>query len=96
MPRSSGLSENVLPILLFAVPNLAAASLSEERFAFSSRYFPETFKQTLPIAYYLILEDKDHLHRFEKWGALHKHFYGDNIISLHSGEFFASITEEGR
>ena len=58
--------------------------------------FPKTFKQILSIAYYLILEDKNPLYRFEKWGTLHKHPYGKNIDSQRSSELFASITEEGK
>ena len=58
--------------------------------------FPETFKQILSIAYYLILEDKNPLYRFEKWSSLHKHPYGKNISSQRSSELFASITEEAK
>jgi transposase len=56
--------------------------------------FSDTYKQILSIAYYLILEDSTPLYRFEKWGILHKHPYGKNIISQRSSELFASITEE--
>jgi hypothetical protein len=41
--------------------------------------FPNTYKQILSIAYYLILEDTKPLYRFEKWGLLHKHPYGATI-----------------
>ena len=58
--------------------------------------FPKTFKQILSVAYYLILEDKNPLYRFEKWGALHKHPCGENITSQRSSELFASITEEAK
>ena len=47
--------------------------------------FPKTFKQILSIAYYLILEDKNPLYRFEKWGR-HKHPYGKDIGSQRSSE----------
>lgn len=56
--------------------------------------FPDTYKQILSIAYYLLLEDKNPLYRFEKWGSLHKHPYGKNITSQRSSELFASISEE--
>jgi transposase len=56
--------------------------------------FPDTYKQILSIAYYLILENSTPLYRFEKWGILHKHPYGKNITSQRSSELFASITEE--
>ena len=52
-------------------------------------------KHNLLVApYYLILEDSTPLYRFEKWGILHKHPYGNNITSQRSSELFASITEE--
>ena len=38
--------------------------------------FPDTYRQILSIAYYLILEDTAPLYRFEKWGTLHWHPYG--------------------
>jgi len=58
--------------------------------------FPDTYRQILSIAYYLILEDSTPLYRFEKWGSLHKHPYGANITSQRSSELFASITEESK
>ncbi len=58
--------------------------------------FPNSYKQILSIAYYLILEDKNPLFRFEKWSSLHKHPYGKNITSQRSSELFASITEEAK
>ena len=58
--------------------------------------FPDTYKQILSIAYYLILEDSTPLYRFEKWGSLHKHPYGNTITSQRSSELFAGITEESK
>lgn len=58
--------------------------------------FPETYRQILSIAYYLILEDKNPLSRFPHWAALHRHPYGEIISSQRSSEIFASITEEAR
>jgi len=58
--------------------------------------FPNTYKQILSTAYYLIMEDKNPLSRFPKWAATHKHPYGKNIPSQRSSELFASITEEAR
>ena len=58
--------------------------------------FPEHYQQILSIAYYLILEDKTPLYRFERWGSLHQHPYGQNISSQRSSELFASITEEAK
>jgi transposase len=60
------------------------------------RCFPDTYKQILSIAYYLILEDSTPLYRFEKWGILHKHPYEENITSQRSSELFASITEKDK
>ena len=54
--------------------------------------FPDTYKQILSLAYYLIMEDKNPLFRFEKWGAIHKQPYGEDIPSQRSSEVFASIT----
>lgn len=58
--------------------------------------FPNIYRQILSIAYYLILEDKNPLYRFEKWSSLHKHPYGKDITSQRSSELFASITEEAK
>ena len=58
--------------------------------------FPNTYKQILSIAYYLILEDNNPLSRFEKWADLHEHPYGKTISSQRSSELFASITEDAR
>ncbi len=58
--------------------------------------FPDEYKQILSLAYYLILEDSTPLYRFEKWGSLHKHPYGNNITSQRSSELFASINEESK
>lgn len=58
--------------------------------------FPKFSQQILSIVYYLILEDKNPLYRFEKWSHLHKHPYDKNISSQRSSEIFASITEEAK
>lgn len=58
--------------------------------------FPDTYKQILSMAYYLIMEDKNSLSRFPKWAATHKHPHGKNIPSQRSSELFVSITEEAR
>ncbi len=58
--------------------------------------FPDIYRQILSIAYYLILEDKNPLYRFEKWDSLHKHPYGKNITSQRSSELFAAINEEAK
>jgi transposase len=58
--------------------------------------FPDTYKQILSTAYYLILEDRNPLSRFPKWATTHKHPYGKSIPSQRSSELFASITEEAK
>jgi transposase len=58
--------------------------------------FPDSYRQILSIAYYLILEDKNPLNRFPRWASLHRHPHGHNISSQRSSELFASITEEAR
>ncbi|MDR1394789.1 MAG: IS1634 family transposase [Deltaproteobacteria bacterium] len=57
------------------------------------RCFPDNWQKILSIAYYLVLEDSTVLYRFERWGMLHKHPFGNNITSQRSSELFASITE---
>ncbi|MDO9528993.1 MAG: IS1634 family transposase [Syntrophales bacterium] len=58
--------------------------------------FPDTYKQVLSTAYYLILEDRNPLSRFPRWAATHKHPYERNIPSQRSSELFASITEDAK
>lgn len=58
--------------------------------------FPESYRQILSIAYYLILEDRNPLSRFPRWALIHRHPYGGVISSQRSSELFASITEEAR
>jgi transposase len=58
--------------------------------------FPDTYKQILSTAYYLILEDRNPLSRFPKWAATHKHPYEKDIPSQRSSELFASITEDAK
>lgn len=58
--------------------------------------FPDTFKQILSTAYYLILEDKNPLSRFPRWAATHRHPFGKTIPSQRSSELFASISTELR
>ena len=56
--------------------------------------FPNTYKQILSIAYYLIMEDRNPLSRFPRWAAVHRHPHGGDIPSQRSSELFASIGEE--
>ena len=58
--------------------------------------FPNTYKQILSVAYYLILEGDNPLSRFRKWGLIHKHPYGEDIPSQRSTELFQSVTEDAK
>ncbi len=58
--------------------------------------FPDSYRQILSIAYYLILEDRNPLSRFPRWAAIHRHPFGNVIASQRSSELFASISEEAR
>ena len=56
--------------------------------------FPDTYKQILSIAFYLILEDNNPLYRFEKWHLTHKHPYDEDITSPRSSELFSTIKDD--
>ena len=58
--------------------------------------FPNTYKQIMSIAYYLVLEDQNPLFRFKKWAAIHRHPFGKDIPSQRSTEIFQSVTEEAK
>lgn len=60
------------------------------------RCFPESYRQILSIAYYLILEDRNPLSRFPRWAAIHRHPHGAVISSQRSSELLSSMTEEAR
>ena len=56
--------------------------------------FPETYKEILSLAYYMVLEDSSALYRFEKWGLTHKHPCGKDIPSQRSSDIFSGIGED--
>lgn len=58
--------------------------------------FPDHYRQILSIAYYLILESRSPLFRFERWSMLHKHPFNNNIPSQRSSEIFASVDESAK
>ena len=58
--------------------------------------FPDNYKKILSVAYYLVMEDKNPLYRFPKWGILHTHPYDQILSSQQSSELFAEITENQR
>ena len=58
--------------------------------------FPDSWKQILSIAYFLILEDRNPLSRFTRWAASHRHPFGQNIPSQRSSEIFGAIGEDAK
>lgn len=60
------------------------------------RCFPDSYKQILSLAYYLVLEDRNPLSRFPKWALTHAHPYGKDIPSQRSSELFGSIDEDSK
>lgn len=58
--------------------------------------FPESWKQILSIAYFLIMEDRNSLSRFPRWAAHHRHPFAKNIPSQRSSELFGSIGEDAK
>lgn len=60
------------------------------------RCFPESYKQILSIAYYLVMEDRNPLSRFPKWALTHTHPFNKDIPSQRSSELFGSIGEDAK
>jgi hypothetical protein len=59
--------------------------------------FPDTYRQIMSLAYYMVLEEGASLARFGKWGKLHPwHPFGDDIPSQRASELFASISEKNK
>ncbi|MDR1579124.1 MAG: IS1634 family transposase [Synergistaceae bacterium] len=58
--------------------------------------FPERHREILSVAYYLIMEDRNSLSRFPKWGRTHTHPFGKDISSQRSSELFGSIDEDSK
>ena len=58
--------------------------------------FPDTYKQILSIAYYLILEDKNSISRFPKWAAIHKHPYGESISLQRISDLLIDMSNDNR
>ena len=58
--------------------------------------FPDTYKQILSVAYFLILEENNPLSRFLHWQKYHIHPYGEDLPSQRSSDLFQSIEEAGR
>lgn len=60
------------------------------------RCFPDSWERICSIAYYLIMEDRNSLSRFPKWGWTHVHPYGKELPSQRSSDLFASIGEHAK
>lgn len=58
--------------------------------------FPESEDRIRSVAYYLIMEDRNSMSRFPKWGRTHVHPYGKELPSQRSSELFASISEHAK
>jgi transposase len=58
--------------------------------------FPDSWKQILSIAYFLILEDRNPLSRFPRWASNHRHPFGGNIPSQRSSDLFGTIGEDAK
>jgi transposase len=58
--------------------------------------FPDSWKEILSIAYYLILEDRNPLSRFPRWASNHRHPFGGNIPSQRSSDLFGTIGEDAK
>ncbi len=61
-----------------------------------ARCFPDTYRQILSVAYYLIMEDCNPLSRFPRWALTHRHPYGKDIPSQRSSELFGGIREDNK
>lgn len=57
---------------------------------------PDTFQLILSLAYYIILEENNSLHRFNHWDKLLHHPFGRDIPSQRCSEVLQGITEEQR
>lgn len=60
------------------------------------RCFPDAHDKILSVAYYLIMEDRNALSRFPKWGRTHVHPYGKELPSQRSSELFEAISEHAK
>ena len=58
------------------------------------RCFPESYKQILSLAYYLVLEEANSMSRFTRWASMHQHPWEKDIPSQRISELFQSVSEE--
>ena len=60
------------------------------------RCFPDSWKQILSLAYFLILEDHNPLSRFPRWAKSHEHPYDGVLSSQRSSEILSRISEDAK
>lgn len=60
------------------------------------RCFPESYKQILSLAYYLVLEEANSMSRFTRWASMHRHPWLKDVPSQRISELFQSITEDNK
>lgn len=60
------------------------------------RCFPQSHDRILSVAYYLILEDRNPLSRFSRWGRTHVHPFGRDLPSQRSSDLFGTIGEHAK
>ena len=58
--------------------------------------FPESYKQLLSLAYYLVLESDSPMYRFPRWAHDHIHPWGDELCSQRISEIMRDISESGK
>lgn len=58
--------------------------------------FPNSYKQILSIAFYLIMEVRNPMSRFPKWALTHIHPFGKYIPSQRSSELFGLVNEDSK
>jgi transposase len=58
--------------------------------------FPDSYKQILSLAYYLVLESDSPMYRFPRWSHDHRHPYGDVIKSQRISELLGTISEASK
>ena len=56
--------------------------------------FPESYKEILSLAYYMIMESESVVSRFHRWSRNHRHPCGHDLSSQRISELFAAITHD--
>lgn len=58
------------------------------------RCFPDTYKQILSLAFFLVLEENNTISRFPKWAATHVLPYNEDLQPQQCSTLFQSVTED--